>query len=377
MKIILTGGGTGGHFYPLIAVAEEVRRIESERKLARIEMRYFSDVPYDEEALMEQGISFTQIPAGKLRVYFSIQNFFDIFKTGWGALIAFWKVLMYAPDVIFAKGAYASFPTLLAGRLLGIPVIIHESDAAPGRVTSWAGKFAEYIAVSYPDAASFFPKERVAHTGQPVRGAISHPESIGAYEYLGFSRDIPIVWIVGGSSGAQIINDVILEALPTLVGDYQVIHQTGKANFEAVTQTAEVILKDNPFKSRYKPIAYLNPLALRMCAGASALVISRAGSFIFEIAAWALPSIIVPFKKSNNDHARKNAYAYARAGACVVIEESNLSPNLLVSEIARILAHAEIKLQMKSSARQFALNDAAQVIARKMIEIGLSHEEDS
>jgi UDP-N-acetylglucosamine--N-acetylmuramyl-(pentapeptide) pyrophosphoryl-undecaprenol N-acetylglucosamine transferase len=136
-------------------------------------------------------------------------------------------------------------------------------------------------------------------------------------------------------------------------------------------------LEDNPYKSRYKPIAFLNPLAMRMCAGASSIVISRAGSFIFEIASWALPSIIVPFTKSNNDHARKNAYAYARVGACVVIEESNLSPNLLIAEISRILAHADIRLQMKSSARQFALQDAAKVIALKMVDIGLSHEEDA
>ncbi len=158
MKILLTGGGTGGHFYPLIAVAEEINKIIDDEKIANVQLYYFSDAPYDREALFENRIHFTEIPAGKMRIYFSIKNFTDLFKTAYGALLGFWNVFKLFPDVVFAKGAYASFPTLFAAHILRIPVIIHESDSAPGRVTAWAGKFAKFVALSYSESVEFFPK---------------------------------------------------------------------------------------------------------------------------------------------------------------------------------------------------------------------------
>ena len=157
IKILFTGGGTGGHFYPIIAVAEEINKMIDEEKIANVRMYYFSDSPYDAEALYANNITFQKINAGKLRIYFSLKNVIDLFKTGIGVIQAFFAVFRLYPDVIFAKGAYASFPTLLAARILGIPVIIHESDAAPGRVTSWAGKFAKYVAVSYKESFQYFP----------------------------------------------------------------------------------------------------------------------------------------------------------------------------------------------------------------------------
>ena len=373
MKIVLTGGGTGGHFYPLIAVAQEINTIADSEKIAHLEMYYFSDTPYDKEALFEIIIRFVEIPAGKLRIYFSIQNFFDVFKTLYGIMSAFWNLFKVFPDVVFAKGAYASFPTLFAARLLGIPVIIHESDSAPGRVTKWAGKFAKYIALSYQESADYFPKEKIALTGQPVRPELLHPVSTGAYEFLQIERDIPVVFIIGGSLGAQIINEAILSALPDLVKKYQIIHQTGKANFEDVSLRAQFILENNDNKIRYKPFPFLNPLAIRMAAGVASIVITRAGSMLFEIASWKVPAVVIPITESNDDHQRKNAYNYARVGGGIVIEEKNLTPHIIVHEIDRIIENREIYRKMQEDAQKFFRNDAAEKIARKIIEIGLSH----
>ena len=374
MKILLTGGGTGGHVYPLIAVAQEINKIAEERKLAKIHLHYFSDAAYDGQAFFEQGVKFTRIPAGKLRIYFSFQNFLDLFKTGFGILRAMWQVFTLFPDVVFAKGGYASFPTLMAAKLLGIPVIIHESDSVPGRVTKWAGKFAKFIAVSYPESATFFPADRVAHIGQPVRPELLHPETIGAYEYLGLSRDIPTIFVVGGSTGALKINDAIVRALPELVSKYQVIHQTGKALFDEVKSQTDYLLAENENKINYKPYPFLQPLAMRMAAGVSSLAVTRAGSMLFEIASWALPAIVIPITESQGDHQRKNAYNYARVGAGIVLEESNLTPHLLVSEIDRIAGNASERIGMKHAAEKFFKPDAARKIAEKVLEIGLSHE---
>src|SRR5437016_193833 len=134
MKIVFTGGGTGGHFYPIIAIAESLHKIVDREKILDLELYYYSDAPYDKELLFENGITFREIPAGKRRVYSSAKNFFDLFRTGIGTLTALGSLFFLYPDIVFAKGGYASFPVLLAARILGIPVIVHESDSVPGRV---------------------------------------------------------------------------------------------------------------------------------------------------------------------------------------------------------------------------------------------------
>lgn len=374
IKILFTGGGTGGHFYPIIAVAEEINKMVDAQKIANVRMYYFSDAPYDEQALFENQITFKQITAGKLRVYFSLRNFIDMFKTAYGAIQALIAVFQLYPDVVFAKGAYASFPTLLAARILGIPVIIHESDAAPGRVTSWAGKFAKYVATSYKESFEFFPKGTTAHVGQPIRSELAHPAQ-GGIEYLELESGVPVVFVLGGSLGAQIINEALLSVLPELVKKYQVVHQTGNMLFDDVRKRSELILKDNEFRARYKPFPFLNQLAMRMAAGVASVVVSRAGGTIFEIASWSVPSIIIPITVSNNDHQRKNAFAYARAGACEVIEERNLTAHILISEIDRITSDLILHDKMSAAAHAFFQPDAAKKIAEKVLEIGLSHVE--
>ncbi len=372
IKILFTGGGTGGHFYPVIAVAEEINKLVDEEKIAGVRMYYFSDSPYDADALFANQIAFTKINAGKMRLYFSLQNFMDLFKTAWGIIEAFIAVFQLYPDVVFAKGGYASFPTLLAARILGIPVVIHESDSAPGRVTAWAGKFAKFVAVSYKESFPFFPKDRTAHVGQPVRPELEHPAS-GGLEYLELESGVPVVFILGGSLGAQIINEKILASLLELVPNYQIIHQTGRANFDDMKTQSEHVLRDNQYASRYHPFPFLNPLAMRMAAGVASVIITRAGSQIFEIASWGVPSIVIPIASSNNDHQRKNAFAYARAGACEVIEERNLTPHILISEIDRITSDLILHDKMSAAAKDFFQPDAAKKIAEKVLEIGLSH----
>lgn len=374
MKILFTGGGTGGHFYPLIAVAQKTYN-ELERQHVYDAKFYFMSVdPYDKQALDDLQIEFVQVPAGKMRIYFSLKNFADLFKTAYGVLVALYKMYKIYPDVVFSKGCYASFPALFAARILRIPVVIHESDMAPGRVTKWSAKFARRVAVSYPDLVSYFGEHKTAWTGQPIREELMRPVKEGAYEYLKLTPGIPIIFIIGGSLGAQKINDCVLEALPELVKKYQIIHQTGNANFEEVKGRAELKLHDSQFIDHYKPFPFLNSLAIKMSAGVSSLVISRAGSSIFEIATWGMPSIIIPITVTNGDHQRKNAFSYARAGGCTVLEESNLGPSELVFAIENILNNPEVYRKMQEGAKKFAHPDAATTIASEIVQIALSHE---
>lgn len=374
MKILLTGGGSGGHFYPIIAVAEEINRIVKEEKLISPQLFFMSDSPYDRGALIENNVTFLRSNAGKMRKYFSLLNFFDLIKTSIGIVSALIKVYGIYPDVVFSKGAYASFPVLVAARILRIPVIIHESDSAPGRVNKWAGKFAQKIALSYPDAGKFFDPKRTALVGNPIRKEIINPITNGAHEFLKLDTGLPVILVLGGSLGAQLINDAIIDALPNLVQNYQIIHQTGKNNIKEVLKMADIVLGGNPNRIRYKPFDYLNNLAMSMSAGVADLVISRAGSTIFEIAAWGTPSIIIPITNSVSNHQRNNAYSYARSGAAVVIEESNLSDNIIISEANRIIRNKNESDRMRKSAKEFAKVDAAEKIAREILHIGLKHE---
>lgn len=157
MRIGFVGGGTGGHFFPLIAVAEKLNNSGQNP-----ELYYFGPDAYDATALQKHQITFVSCPAGKLRRYFSIQNFFDVFRNFFGVFIAIWKLYIIYPDVIFSKGGYTSVPILLAARFLRIPVVIHESDAIPGRANKLATKQARYVAIAYDDAAQFFPPEKTA-----------------------------------------------------------------------------------------------------------------------------------------------------------------------------------------------------------------------
>lgn len=373
MKILFTGGG-GGHFYPIIAVAEGVWNIVKERKLISPKLYYYGPKPYDEEMLFKNEIEYRKVFSGKARKYFSILNFTDIFKTIFGVIRAIISIFFLFPDVIFCKGSYAAFPIVVAGRFFGIPVFVHESDTVPGRTNQWASRFAERIAVSYPEASEFFPKEKTAFTGNPVRKAIKILAKEGAHEFLNLESDIPVILVLGGSQGAQNINNVILEALPDLVENYQIIHQTGERHIESAKEIASIRLEGNEHDYRYKPFSHLEDVALRMSAGVADVIVSRAGSTIFEIALWGIPSIIIPITSSNGDHQRKNAFSYAKAGACVVMEEKNLKASILKSEINRLVNDEETKKEMSKSAKNFAKPDAAKKIAEELVNIALEHE---
>jgi UDP-N-acetylglucosamine--N-acetylmuramyl-(pentapeptide) pyrophosphoryl-undecaprenol N-acetylglucosamine transferase len=374
MKILFTAGGSGGHFYPIIAVAEAINELVREKKILEPKLYYAAPNPYDQEMLLANEIEFVPTAAGKMRRYFSLLNIIDFFKTGWGISRSILKIFFLYPDVVFGKGGYASFPMLLAARIFRIPVVIHESDSVPGKVNRWAGTFAQKIAVSYPEAAEYFPKEKVAYTGNPIRKAIILPAREGAREFLKLQPDLPVIVVLGGSQGSQAINDAIISALPKLVEKYQVIHQTGEKNFKEVEGRAKVALINSPHPERYKPYSYLNDLATRMAAGAATIIVSRAGSAVFEIAAWGIPSILIPLEGSASDHQTKNAFIYARGGGGTVIEQNNLTPGVLLSEIARIVDHPEIARTMSQKARDFARVDAASTIAKVLLDIALSHE---
>lgn len=378
MKIVFAGGGTGGHFYPIIAVAEAVRAIAKEERLLEPQLFYIAPSEFDAEALFANDISYIKSSAGKMRRYASILNIFDLFKTFFGTISSLVTLFRIYPDVVFSKGGFASVPIVIAASILRIPIVIHESDAKPGRANIFAAKYAYRIAVAFESVTKYLPEKsrsKVAVTGIPIRAALLLPEVSGADQQLGLESGIPTVLILGGSLGSQRINELVLTGLPDLVAFANVLHQTGKDNFKAVESTKDAILDRNPHAARYHAFPYFGLQEMHQAASAADIIVSRAGATsITEIALWKKPAILIPIPESISHDQRTNAYMYAHTGAAVVLEEENMTPHVLVSEIRRITNDPALAKSMADKGAAFANPDAARIIAKELLSIGLSHE---
>lgn len=373
MKILFTGHGSGGHFYPLIAVAEEVNLLAREQRLVQPKLYYAAPTEYDEAVLFENNIEFKKIPAGKWRRYFSAQNYLDLFVTLWGTLQAIWLLLFLRPHVIFSKGGFASVPLTLAGKVLRIPVVIHESDARPGRANKLAAAWAKRIAVSFPESATHFPEKaqkNIAHTGTPIRKDLHHLEAEGARELLQITDDKPVILVLTGSLGSQYINDTVVDSLPQLVGEYHIIHQAGKELIKEVEARSSVVLNGDENKDNYHPYAYLDPTNLRRAASVASVIISRSGATaISEFALWGKPAILIPIPENVSHDQNVNAITYAKTGAAVVLQQANMTTSILTSQIKRIAGDLELQKQMGEAGKAFARPEAGKLIAEELVRI--------
>jgi UDP-N-acetylglucosamine--N-acetylmuramyl-(pentapeptide) pyrophosphoryl-undecaprenol N-acetylglucosamine transferase len=374
MRIVFVGGGTGGHFYPLIAIAEAlIARAKTNREVIP-ELFYMGPDPYDEGSLYTSGITFVRVPAGKMRRYASFKNVLDLFAVAWGILIAILKLFVIYPDVVMSKGGYTSVPVVIAAWLLRIPIVVHESDAVPGRANKIGARFARYIAITYDDSVMHFPGERTAQTGIPVRQELLAPPPGDPRQILGLKSDKPLIFITGGSQGAERINDLVISALRDLLPQFEIFHQTGAGQETVVTQTAAALIREQELLAHYHVRGFVDAKTLHAAETTAWLIISRAGSgSIYEIALHGKPSIIIPIPEEISHDQRTNAYAYARTGAALVIEERNMTPHLLVSEITRMMNAPEIMEGMRKAAKAFGTTDAAAKIADMLVAIGRSH----
>jgi len=365
MRILFTGGGTGGHIFPIVAVARELKKIDAGAKL------YFLGPADFKNVLEKEGIKAKTILAGKLRRYFSFQILLDLIKAPLGFIQAFWYLFIWMPDAIFSKGGYGSVPAVLIGWLFFIPIIIHESDSAPGLANLLAGKLAKRIAISFSGAGSYFPSQKTALIGNPIRTEIldvclSADEQLkaAARQIFGIASQKPVIFVFGGSQGSQKINEIILSLLPLILVKYELIHQCGENNYEAVKAASQPNAG-----AGYHLEPFLDEEKMKAAFLLADLIISRAGGSIFEIAACAKPSILIPLPNSAAEHQKKNAFAYAQNGGAIVLDQDNLTDDMLWDKIERILNNPDLIAKMKEGARSFAKPEAARKIAEELIEI--------
>ncbi len=325
-KIILTGGGTAGHVTPNIALLPALLK-------RSFEISYIGSRNGIEKELIEaEQIPYYAISSGKLRRYLDLKNLSDPFKVlkGIGQSIRLLKKLK--PDLIFSKGGFVSVPVVLAAKFCHIPVIIHESDITPGLANKIAFPSASKICCNFPETLHYLPKEKAVLTGSPIRRELLSGNREDARAYCHFHSTLPVLLIIGGSTGSKAINEAIRAQLPALLKDYQIIHLCGKGNLDNTLNGTK----------GYAQFEYVSQQLKDMFALAD-IVISRAGAnAICELLALRKPNILIPLSAaaSRGDQIL-NARSFEKQGFSYVIEEENLTGDTLLSAIHTVFRQKE------------------------------------
>lgn len=367
LRIILAGGGTGGHIYPLIAVSQKLRQW-AEKNGVEPDLRFFGRPGEYKDDLAASGIRVSRIASSKMRRYFSLLNIVDFFKFIFSIFQCFWKVYWFMPDALFSKGGPGSIPVTMACFFYAIPIVVHESDTVPGLATRITSRFARVVELGFEAAAKHFGhiKGKMAVVGDPVRAEIlQHFDQAQAKSDFGFDPAKPLVLVFGGSQGSNRMNDFIIANLEPLLLKFQILHIVGRKKLNDYKNQYDFITKNfSPILlGEYKYFDYLgNDMGKAM--DASDVIVGRGGAgAIFEIAAKGKPSIIVPFPESAADHQKENGYAYAGTGAAMVIEQENLLLSIFLSQIDKILTDSQLRAKMSAAASAFYQSDSADRIA--------------
>jgi UDP-N-acetylglucosamine--N-acetylmuramyl-(pentapeptide) pyrophosphoryl-undecaprenol N-acetylglucosamine transferase len=363
MRILISGGGTGGHIYPALAVARELRE------------RYNADILYlgdanglETKIVPAAGLPMVTITAGKLRRYLSWRTFTDLGRIPVGMMQALRHVQEFGPDAAFTSGGYVSVPAGLAARVEGVPLVMHQQDVPPNLANRLLTPFATRISVSFADSLRYFPRRRTILAGNPVREEILAMVGADSAVYkrrMGFSPDLPLLLVTGGSQGARHLNQVVVSALPELLMRCQVLHVSGNLTFEATRQAAEKRLATLPaLWNRYQLYPYLDkemPAAL----AASDVALCRSGaSTLTELAAMGRPSVLIPLPPGFTGSPQAvNAEMFRRAGAAEMVLDRDLTPTTLGAALYPLLDNTARRTLMASAVRSLGHPEAAATLA--------------
>ncbi|UPL50115.1 undecaprenyldiphospho-muramoylpentapeptide beta-N-acetylglucosaminyltransferase [Hymenobacter sublimis] len=357
MKLIISGGGTGGHIFPAVAIANEVRRRHPEAEIlfvganGRMEMTRVPEAGYEIVGLDITGLQRRLSPQNLL---FPIRVMRAVRKAG--------KLIeKFRPDAVVGVGGYASAPVLLAATSRGIPALIQEQNSYAGLVNKLLARRVERICVAYPGMEKFFPAEKMVLTGNPVRTEIADGQRAEALSFFGLAPDRPVVLVIGGSLGARTLNQATAAALPRLrEAGVQLLWQTGKAYFPEAQQQAA------PFASHnLQALEFVRRMDLAYAA--ADVVISRAGALsVSELCLTGKPSILVPSPNVAEDHQTKNALALVQRNAALLVTDAE-APVRLYDEAFVLLADPNRLAELSRNAHQMAYPRATTTIVDELL----------
>lgn len=331
-KIILTGGGTAGHVSLNQALIPEIHNLD-------LEVEYIGSTTGIEKELIRESfpdVPYHAIASGKLRRYFSMKNFTDPFRVGVGLIQAINIIRKTKPAAIFSKGGFVSVPVVMAGKLMSVPVIIHESDVSPGLANKLAMPFADHIFTVFKETLKYVPAEKSTCTGSVIRSELMDGSAAKGKEICFFDNDLPVLLIMGGSQGAAIINQAVRDNIENLVNEFNIIHLCGKGNLD------ESLIEEKNY-CQFEYVTHELSHLLHM----TDFVVSRAGSnSIFEFLALKKPMLLIPLsaQRSRGDQLL-NARLFEQQGFAHVMEEEDLTAESFMKAIGRLRADEDLLVE--------------------------------
>ncbi|MGE5632999.1 MAG: undecaprenyldiphospho-muramoylpentapeptide beta-N-acetylglucosaminyltransferase [Caulobacteraceae bacterium] len=367
-KVILSGGGTGGHIYPAVSIAKEIKK-----RYKDVDILFIGTEKGLENSIVpKEGFNLKNIKVRGFERRLSFANVIAV-KESVVSLFSVAKVIRsFKPDIVIGTGGYVCGSVLLAAALLNIPTLIHEQNAFPGVTNKILSRMADVVALNFKEASKYFPNNnKIIVTGNPIRSDILNATKEAGLREFGFTRDLPVVFVVGGSRGAKKINESVLPIAKycTSGKSFQMLHMTGQSQYESVLESYK---KEGipTGTSLLKVVPYLHNMPQALAA--SDIIISRCGaSTLSEITALGKPSILIPFPYATDNHQEYNARALEKNGAAVVILERDLNDNILFSEVMNMLQNPDKTKKMAVKSKEFGKTDAAEIIvdeAKKLVQ---------
>ncbi len=359
MRVLLTGGGTGGHLYPGLAIAEALRSAQPD-----VEVLFVGGDRLEGRVVPSEGWPFHQITARPLPRRLGLRALAALLLTGVGIIQALRLLSGWKPDIVVATGGYVCVPVGFAAVLLGKPLVLQEQNLRPGLAIRVLGRWARWASVAHPDAGPRLRTRRVEVTGVPLRRrAVAGDRSRGLARW-GLAPDRLTLLVVGGSQGAMSLNRATCRLADLLMYDarLQILHHTGAEHLHWVREAIGHREHVGPPALRQIAVPFLDPIGdAYACAN---LVICRAGaSTLAEVTAWGLPAIVVPYPHAAEAHQEDNAEVLTRAGAAVRIGDAELDTTALVDTVAALVADRARRAAMAEAGRRLGRPDAADVVA--------------
>ncbi|MFB4162572.1 undecaprenyldiphospho-muramoylpentapeptide beta-N-acetylglucosaminyltransferase [Alteribacillus sp. JSM 102045] len=361
MKVIVTGGGTGGHIYPALALVKEIKRFAPHSECLYIGTKK----GLESDIVPRAGIPFKTITISGFKRKISVHNVKTVWKFIRGTRKARKLIEEFGADIVIGTGGYVAGPVVYAASKMGVPTIIHEQNSVPGLTNKFLSRFVDKVAVSFKESSTYFPSDKVSYTGNPRASEVSGEKRENPLGDIGLKEEKKTVVIVGGSRGARPINEAFLEALPAVGSKkWQYLYVTGSVHYDKVIE--EVKKAGNPENVVIKPFIHDMPAVLSYAD----LMVTRAGATtLAEITALGLPSILIPSPYVTNNHQEKNARALSENGAAILRTEKELDAKILLKDIDEVLSNEETWKSMNRSSLKLAAPRAAEHIYHLMEEL--------
>jgi UDP-N-acetylglucosamine--N-acetylmuramyl-(pentapeptide) pyrophosphoryl-undecaprenol N-acetylglucosamine transferase len=366
LRFVLTGGGTGGHIYPALAIARGLKD-----RYPGAEILYLGNAGgMESDIIPKEGIPFTGIASAGLERKLSLRNLLVLYQAWQGLRQAGRIMLAWKPDVVIGTGGYVCGPVILAAALRRIPTLIHEQNALPGITNRILSRFASRIAITFAASASYFPRqEKVRFTGLPVRPEILQADKAAGLSRLGFEQGRFFLFSFGGSRGARTINKAMVEVIKSFADDKRlnILHATGTTGYQEFLEDCAANGLDPVKLSNIRIMPFVDNMPDALAAD---LVISRAGAAtLAELTALGIPSILIPYPYASENHQEFNARAMEKEGAAIVVSDRDLSGALLCGKISELLSDRGRLSAMSAASKNIGRTGALEDIMKTVDEL--------